>query len=128
MRAMLRGADIENEKLKYEVWAECANIVAQLDNILLGGNRTNSPYFQFYQKHPRYFENLRTFGEMRIATMHENKKIRGKLDPRGKLCMFVGYPTNTTGDTFRMLNIQTKKIIKSKDIVWLKMLYGEYKE
>ena len=27
-----------------------------------------------------------------------------------------------------MLNIQTKKIIKSKDIVWLKMLYGEYKE
>jgi len=52
--------------------------------------------------------------------------IKGKLAPRGKICMFVGYPDDTTPDVYRMLNIKTNKIIKSKDIFWLNKTYGQY--
>ena len=34
---------------------------------------------------------MRTFGEMAVIAIHEGKKMRSKLDDRGKTCMFVGY-------------------------------------
>lgn len=40
--------------------------------------------------------------------------------------MFVGYPEDTTSDVYRLLNLQTKAIIKSKDILWLHETYGTY--
>jgi hypothetical protein len=69
---------------------------------------------------------LKTFGEMGIVTIHEDKAIRGKLSPRGKPCMFVGYPDNTTGDVYRMLNLKTQRVIKTRDIMWLNETYGQY--
>ena len=40
--------------------------------------------------------------------------------------MFLGYAQNNTGGTFHMLNLHTKRIILSCDIIWLKKTYGEY--
>ena len=33
--------------------------------------------------------------------------------------MLLGYPDNHPGDTYRMLNLTTKKLLLSRDIVWL---------
>ena len=100
----------------------------KLDNILTSSTKPHSPYFQFFKKHPTYVKNLRTFGEMGVVTIHQNKTIRGKLDPCGKICMFVGYPNNTSADTFRMLSLDTNYIIKSRDILWLNETIGTYKQ
>ena len=42
--------------------------------------------------------------------------------------MFVGYPNNTSADTFRMLSLETNYIIKSRGILWLNETIGTYQQ
>jgi len=81
--------------------------VTKLDNIMVSSTRKESPYYKFYGKHPTFVDSLRTFGEIGIMSNHEDKKIRSKLAPRGKACMFVGYPESSSPDTYQMLNLET---------------------
>ena len=55
------------------------------------------------------------------------KKMRSKLDNRGKTCMFVGYADDHTKDVYRFLNIHTKRIILSRDVRWLNIIWKRYK-
>ena len=70
---------------------------------------------------------MRTFGEMAVVAIHEGKKMRSKLDNRGKTCMFVGYAEDHAGDVFRFLNIHTKRIIMSRDVSWLNIIWKHYR-
>ena len=67
---------------------------------------------------------LRTFGEMAVIAIHEGKKMRSKVDDRGKTCMFVGY----ADDVYRFLNIHTKRIIMSRDVRWLNIIWKHYRK
>ena len=40
--------------------------------------------------------------------------------------MFLGYAQNHTGNTYRMLNLCTKIIVLSRDVIWLNKTYGKY--
>ena len=71
---------------------------------------------------------LRTFGEMAVIAIHEGKKMRSKLDDRGKTCMFVGYADDDSKDVYRFLNIHTKRIIISRDVRWLNIIWKQYKK
>ena len=51
---------------------------------------TKPPHTLFYGKDTKYMTYMRTFGEMAVIAIHEGKKMRSKLDDRGKPCMFVG--------------------------------------
>ena len=70
---------------------------------------------------------IRTFGEMALVAIHEGKKMRSKLDKRGKTCMFVGYAEDHAGDVYRFLNIHTKRIIMSRDVRWLNLIWKHYR-
>jgi hypothetical protein len=125
MRACCKAAKIKDPKIKYGTWAECASTIVKVDNMMTGGNRKEPPYKRFYGKDPPFANSLRTFGELGVVAIHENKDKRGKLKERGKICMFVGYPDDTTRDSYRMLNLKTNRVIKSKDILWMKKNCGE---
>ena len=86
------------------------------------------PYKRFYQEIPKWAYNLRTFGEIGIVSDQRSKKTRGKLKDRGFPCMFVGYPKDHAADTYKMFNLQTKKVIMSRNIIWLNKFYSEYKK
>jgi hypothetical protein len=45
--------------------------------------------------------------------------IQGKLTNCGTTCMFVGYSVNHSNDVYRILNLDSKRIIHSRDIIWL---------
>ena len=64
---------------------------------------------------------LRSFGEIAVVAIHEGKKMRSKLDTRGKTSMFVGYADDHVGDVYRFMNVQTKRIILSRDAKWLNL-------
>ena len=70
---------------------------------------------------------MKMFGEMAVVTIHEGKKMRSKLDNRGKTCMFVGYAEDHAGDVYRFLNIHTKRIIMSRDVRWLNITWRHYR-
>ena len=65
---------------------------------------------------------------MAVVAIHEGKKMRSKLDNRGKTCMFVGYADDHTKDVYRFLNIHTKRIILSRDMRWLNIMWKRYKK
>jgi hypothetical protein len=75
-----------------------------------------------YNKEFKGHKNLKTFGEMCVVTT--KKVIQGKLSDRGTVGLFVGYPDNHADDVYRILNIKSKQIIKSRDSVWLNLSYG----
>ena len=67
---------------------------------------------------------MRQFGEMGVVAVR--KKIQGKMESKGAICMFVGYAEDHSGDTYIMLNMITKKIILSRDVRWLNKIYGKW--
>ena len=71
---------------------------------------------------------LSSFGEMAVIAISDGKKMRSKLDTRGRTGIFVGYADDNAGNVYRFINIQTKKIILSRDIQWLNSFWKEYKK
>jgi hypothetical protein len=43
--------------------------------------------------------------------------IQGKLTNRGTTFMFVGYSVNHSNDVYRMLNLDSKRIMNSRDVI-----------
>ena len=62
-----------------------------------------------------------------MCVVKTKKAIQGKLSDRGTVGLFVGYPDNHADDVYRIFNIKTKQIIKSRDLVWLNLSYGNWK-
>jgi ClpP class serine protease len=69
---------------------------------------------------------LRSFGEIGVVTTKAN--IQSKLKNRGTPCMFVGYSVHHENDVYRMLNLDTKSIIQSHNIIWLNEAYHDWME
>ena len=125
-RAMMIQAGIDS-KGKVEFWCEVISTATKLDNIMVRPQRTKPPYTLFCSKDTKYMKYMRTFGEMAFVAIHEGKKMRSKLDSRGKTCMFVGYAEDHAGDVYRFLNIHTKSIIMSRDVRWLNIIWKHYR-
>ena len=62
-----------------------------------------------------------------MIAIHEGKKMRSKLDDRGKTCWFVGYADAHSRDVYRFLTIHTKRIIISRDVRWLNIIWKHYR-
>ena len=114
-RAMCIQAGIES-KYKGVFWCEVISTATKFDNIMVRPERTTPPHTLFYGKDAKYTRSLRTFGEMAVIDIHEGKKMRSKLDDRGKTCMSVGYADDHSKDVYRFLNIHTRRIIISRDV------------
>ena len=78
-------------------------------------DKTKPPYTLFFDKDAKCMRHLRSFGEMSEVAIHEGKKMRSKLDTRGKTSMFVGYADDHAGNVYRFTNAQTNRIILSRD-------------
>ena len=126
-RAMLIQAGLES-KYRGELWCEVISTATKLDDIMVRPERTKPPHTLFYGEDAKYARSLRTFGEMAVIAIHEGKKMRSKLHDRGKTCMFVGYADDHTKDVYRFLNIHTKRIILSRDVRWLNIIWKQYKK
>ena len=125
-RAMLIQAGIDS-KGKGELWCEVISTATKLDNIMVRPERAKPPHTLFYGKDAKYMKYRRTFGEIAVVAIHEGKKMRSKLDNRGKTCMFVGYAEDHAGDVYRSLNIHKKRIIMSRDVRWLNIIWKHYR-
>jgi hypothetical protein len=122
---MLNSAGLKDH-LRSGVWAECAMTVTYLSNITSIKEKMICPYQLLFGNKPRLLESLRSFGEICVVTTKND--IQGKITNRGTPCMFMGYSTNHAHDVYRMISIETKKIIKSRDIIWMNTVYKDWKD
>ena len=61
------------------------------------------------------YRHLRVFGC--LAYVHVAKDQRGKLDPKSRPCIFLGYCNEEFG--YRLWDLAEKKVIRSRDIVFM---------
>ena len=124
-RAMLIQAWIDS-KGNGEFWCEVISTATKLDNIMVRPERAKPPHTLFYGKDAKYMKYMRAFGEMAVVAVYEGKKMRSRLVYRGKTCMFVGYAEDHSGNVYRLLNIHMKRIIMSRDVRWLNIIWKHY--
>ena len=106
-RAMMNHAGFTLAK-RLQLWCEAAQTVTMLDNILVQESAKSPPFTQFFGLDAKYAKHLRVFGEMCVVADTDNKVGRTKIDPRGKISLFVGYSTQHAGDVYRLLNPKTQ--------------------
>ena len=125
-KAMLIQAGIKSKE-KGEFWCEVISTATNFDIIMMRPDRTKPPYMLFYNKDANFMKHLRCFGQMAVVAICEGGKMRSKLDNRGKICMFVGYVDDHSGDVYRVLTIKTKRIIMSRHARWLNIIWKHYR-
>jgi hypothetical protein len=123
IRAMLNSVSVKDQ-LRSGVWAECAMTVTFLSNVTSIKNKEVCPYELSFGCKPKLPTSLRSFGEIGVVTTKAN--IQSKLGNRGTACMFVGYSVYHANDVYRMLNLDTKRIIHSLNIIWLNEAYHDW--
>ena len=126
-RAMMLTAGFSQQE-KRKFWCEVISTATKLDNIMVRKDITKPPFTLFYNDEAKYMKFLRSFGEMALIAISDGKKMRSKLDTRGRTGIFVGYADDHAGNVYRFINIQMKKIILSRDIQWLNSFWKEYKK
>ena len=102
------------------MWAECVNTAMLIEN----GMPDKTPIVKLYGKQYIWYDNLREFGT--IAVLTTKTPVIGKLEDRGTTAMFVGYSNNHPSDTYRFINLRTKKLIMSRDYRWLEKSWAQY--
>ena len=118
MRAMMTAVKWDDE-MKHKFWMEAAATATKLDTIMNEKGK-QSPYQAFYNQSPLFEKHLRTFGEVGIMTLKPGRTIKSKLGDRGIKCLFLGYAANHAGNVYRVLNLETKMVMISRDVKWLK--------
>ena len=111
---------------KRKFWCEVISTATKLDNIMVRKERTKPPFTLFYNDEAKYMKFLRSFGEMAVIAISDGKKMRSKLDTRGRTGIFVGYSDDHAGNMYRFINMQTKQIILSRDVQWLNSFWKAY--
>ena len=113
-------------KKRQEMWCEATQTATMLDNVVVQGKGGKPTHTKFCGEHPKYAKYLRKFGEIGVTAISSNEVARTKLDQRGRISMFVGYSLNHPRDTYRFINLSTKRIIHSRDVKWLDKTWGQY--
>jgi hypothetical protein len=65
------------------------------------------------------------FGKIKVIKNH-SLKFQSKLKNKETIVVFVGYVKDHSGDINRFFNMGTKRVVVSRDIIWLNNLYCHY--
>lgn len=126
MHAMINGAGIYDELRQY-LWDECARTETLLHNIIIKNENTKSPFELFYNTKCKILNELIVFGEMGVVKTNYDT-ITAKLKDKGETMLFIGYSLNHGTNVYRILNLKTRGITVSHDIIWLNIKYGKWLE
>ena len=124
-RAMMTHAGFTMAK-RQQLWCEAAQNATMLDNILVQDSAKTPPFTQFFGVDAKHAKHLKVFGVMCVEADTDNKVGRTKIDPKGKISLFVGYSTQHVGDVFKLLNPNMSRVIHSRDVKWTGKTWAEF--
>ena len=108
-RCMIHAKD-----LPYKFWAEAVATACYVRNRSPTTAVDGETPEEAWSKTKPSVEHLRVFGC--VAYAHVPKELRGKLDSKSEKCIFVGYCGESKA--YRLYNMKSGKIIKSRDVVF----------
>jgi len=123
-RAMLENAGVPRA-YRYLLWREAFKTATKLDSLVQVevDGVTRSRHEHWYGKTPAFAKNLRIWGEAGAVTL--KGRMNPKIENRGYICMFVGYPDDHAADTLRMWDPRSRRVHVTRDIKWLNRMYFE---
>ena len=74
---------------KREFWCEVISTATKLDNIMERKETTKPPHTLLYNESAKYMKYLGAFREMAVIAISDGKRMRSKLDTRGRTGIFV---------------------------------------
>ena len=78
------------------------------------------------EKEPKNFWHISRFGEIGIAK--KGPGIKSKMANPGIAVMYLGHAKEHGREVYRLLNIETKRVMMSRDVRWLDKNYTSYKK
>ncbi len=124
VRAMLNGGKFSSS-LRNQLWAEAAQTATVLQNSLVSQQGAMSPYHQFFGKRrTSILDTVQRFGE--ICIVANQGAIMNKMQNRGKHCIWLGFADNHASKCYRLLNLETKRIVISRDVIFLDKSFGDW--
>lgn len=97
--------------MEKQFWAEAASIAVFVINKSPSSSIDFDIPNEVWTRHPPDYKILRRFEPM--AYVHSDQ---GKLNPREKKCIFVGYPAGVKG--FRVWLLEDRKCVVSRDVLF----------
>ena len=122
VRSMLNFAGMQGAK-RIQLWCEAASTATKITNILVKQNHDKCAHEKVYDQLPGYAHKLRVFGE--IGIISNTSEMKSATQDRGLKCIFLGYADDHSGDVYRFYNMQTGRIITSRDVIWINKTYHE---
>ena len=121
-QALMASANVPQD-MCYRLFREAMTTATLLDNLMVVNvsGKEGTRFEHFTGKNTRFASHLRTWGE--AGTVKLKTKATPKIGNQGEQCMFVGYATDHTGNTYCMWNPQTGPVHVTRDIIWLKQMY-----
>ncbi len=106
-----------------KMWAECVHTATMIENVM--PDKAGMPTAQkvMYKVQPNWLSALRTFGEMAVLTKITTGE---KLDNHGLVCIFVGCSGVHPRGTYHFVNLETNRVVHSRDIRWFNKTWGEW--
>lgn len=101
---------------------QCATLLDGLVVLTINGV-TQTRYEHWNGKIPAFAKHLRTWGE--AGTVKVKTSTSPKLHDKGVHCMFVGYATDHSGDTYRMYDPTTNRVRITRDVIWLQRMFRQ---
>ena len=126
-RSLMHYANVPFE-MRYKLFRDALQTATMLDGLVVVEiNSVKAPRCKhYYGCMPKWVKHLRTWGE--VGTVTAKLDMTPKLKDRGEQCMFIAYSMNHDGDVFRMYNPATKRVINTRDVIWMHRMYYGKKE
>jgi hypothetical protein len=116
-RAIMNRANVPL-KYRYVLWREAFKTVTLLDGLVvidMKGNK-GTRYMHWEGSIPDFAKQLRVWGE--AGSVKLKKRGSTKIEDRGYICMFVGYPESHSHYTFQMWDTRSQRNHVTKGITW----------
>ena len=123
VRSMMNAVRLTGA-LRNGLWAEAGRTATNLDNIDCDNQEKIPRYKLFMKEDYKRFQHIQKFGEVGIMTQRE--KLKAKIKNRGIPCLYLGHADNHGSDVARLLKLETKKVVRSRDLRWLNKTLAEY--
>ena len=121
---MFDGAGIGEGYLRQLLWHYSFYTAVEIIN--LTADKPDQPTREelFTKELPRFSSDLRIFGEIGVV---KKSGLTKKTENKGFDAMFIGYCRDRGKKVYRMLNLETRRPIITRDVKWLNINYGEWK-
>ena len=114
--AMMVHARMKKE-FQAKFWGEAVSTSCVLGNLTLGARNEYTPYEAWTGRSPvGWMSKLVQFG--RVGYIAKKDQVNSKMKPKGLVGVMMGYALDHPKGTYKMYNVETNRIILSRDITW----------